>query len=141
MREARQRERLLEGLAVRVEPRDSGGAAFARRAPAGDRLAERRPRLSPMRPSGSCSTADAWCNVLADEQNPELLAELARLPNAAGLITICIAPPFGGEDFLVVDERTLPPGPAAAAEEICRLLEAGGFIPEATGPLTGGDGI
>src|SRR5579864_1587152 len=28
-------------------------------------------------------------NVLADEQNPELLAELARISNAAGLITIC----------------------------------------------------
>jgi len=42
-----------------------------------------------MRPSGSCFDRGALVNVLADDENPELLPELARISNAAGLITIC----------------------------------------------------
>jgi sulfate adenylyltransferase large subunit len=91
-------------------------------------------------------------NVLADERNPELLAELARISNAAGLITICSVPAdpeslqkardlVGAERFLPVDAVSLPSNPSEAAEEICRLLEERGFIPERTDPLTGGAGI
>src|SRR5437667_395693 len=92
-------------------------------------------------------------NVLADEQNPELLAELARISNAAGLITICSLASadaesrekalevVGAERFVAVDAGTLPADPVKAAEEICRLLEARGFIPEDMGPLTEGAGI
>ena len=91
-------------------------------------------------------------NVLADEQNPELLAELARISNAAGLITICSvaaadAPALekarevvGTDRFVAVESASLPSDSSDAAETICRLLEAGGFIPE-LGDLTGGAGI
>ena len=47
----------------------------------------------------------------------------------------------GPERFLAVDAGSLPADAARAAEEICRLLEARGFIPEDVGPLTGGAGI
>ena len=88
----------------------------------------------------------------ADEQNPELLADLARISNAAGLITICsVAADSGflekarevvGEDrFVAIDAATLPAKQAEAAEAVCRLLEERGFIPERTDPLTGGAGI
>jgi sulfate adenylyltransferase large subunit len=91
-------------------------------------------------------------NVLADKQNPELLAELARISNAAGLITICSAPAdpeslqkakelVGAERFAAIDAATLPADQSEAAEEICRLLEDRGFIPERSDPLTGGAGI
>ena len=91
-------------------------------------------------------------NVLSDEQDPEPLAELARISNAAGLITICAVAADSdligqarlvvGEDRLVaVDAATLPPKQAEAAEAICRLLEERGFIPERSDPLTGGAGI
>jgi hypothetical protein len=47
----------------------------------------------------------------------------------------------GAERFLPVDAVSLPSNPSEAAEEICRLLEERGFIPERTDPLTGGAGI
>ncbi len=140
VREARRRERRLEGSEFelgKVTPAERHSRAGHRPAtvwltgdPAIAYAAERK-------------LFDRGClvHVLGGEQNAEALADQARILNAAGLIAICIAPAFGGEGFVVVDERTLPTGPAAAAEEICRLLEEGGFIPEATGPLTGGDGI
>jgi hypothetical protein len=92
-------------------------------------------------------------NVLADEQNPELLAEVARISNAAGLITICSVPAIdpaalerarelvGADRFVIIDSALLPVDHTKAADEICRLLEARGFIPEDMGPLTGGAGI
>src|SRR5439155_8987644 len=92
-------------------------------------------------------------NVLADDENPELLADLARISNAAGLITICSLPAadpalaenarqvVGADRFLAVDAAFLPTDPAKAAEQICHLLEARGIIPEDIGPLTGGAGI
>jgi sulfate adenylyltransferase large subunit len=92
-------------------------------------------------------------NVLADEQNPELLAELARISNAAGLITICSvsaadaaslekAQEVVGEDwFVAIEAATLPSDSPDAAEAICRLLEERGFIAEQSDPLTGGAGI
>ena len=90
---------------------------------------------------------------LADDQNPELLPELARISNAAGLITICSVAALdnaalerarelvGADRFVAVDAALLAKDPAKAAEEICRMLETRGFIPEDIGPLTGGAGI
>ena len=92
-------------------------------------------------------------NVLSDEQNPDLLAQLAQISNAAGLITICsvaAADPaaiaraqerIGADRFLAVDAGALSADHAKAAEEICKELEARGFIPVDIGPLTGGAGI
>jgi len=92
-------------------------------------------------------------NVLADEQNPELLAEVARISNAAGLITICSVAAIdptalerarelvGADRFVIIDTALLPSDHSKAADEICRLLESRGFIPEDMGPLTGGAGI
>jgi sulfate adenylyltransferase large subunit len=92
-------------------------------------------------------------NVLADEQNPELLAELARISNAAGLITICSVESadsdarekarevVGEERFVAIEAAALPPDNVRAADEICRQLESRGYIPEDIGPLTGGAGI
>jgi sulfate adenylyltransferase large subunit len=92
-------------------------------------------------------------NVLADEQEPELLAILARISNAAGLITICLAgqvdsallekarETVGADRFVAVEGDSLPRDSSDAAEEICRLLESRGFIPERSDPLTGGAGI
>jgi sulfate adenylyltransferase large subunit len=92
-------------------------------------------------------------NVLADEGNPELLAELARISNAAGLITICSVAALdpaaveragetvGADRFVAVNAAELPADYSKAAEEICRMLERRGFIPEDIGPLTGGAGI
>ena len=92
-------------------------------------------------------------NVLSDEQNPDLLARLAQISNAAGLITICSvasADPgaisraqelIGADRFLAVDAGSLSADHAKAAEEICKELEARGFIPVDIGPLTGGAGI
>jgi len=91
--------------------------------------------------------------VLADEQNPELLAELARISNAAGLITICSLAAadsesierarevVGEERFVAVDAGALAADPMKASEEICWMLEARGFIPEDMGPLIEGAGI
>src|SRR5258708_39615918 len=73
-------------------------------------------------------------NVLADEENPDLLGELARISNAAGLITICsvaAADPeslekarevVGRDRFVDIDAGSLPVDPSKAAEQICRLL-------------------
>jgi hypothetical protein len=91
-------------------------------------------------------------NVLADEQNPELLAELARISNAAGLITICSvaadAPSLekarevvGADRFVAVEAGSFPADSSEAAEAICQLLAERGFIPEGSDPLTGGAGI
>ena len=92
-------------------------------------------------------------NVLADEENPELLADLARISNAAGLITICSLADadeslvqkarevVGADRFVAIEASSLPADHSKAAEQICHLLEAGGFIPEDIGPLTGGAGI
>jgi hypothetical protein len=41
---------------------------------------------------------------------------------------------------VAVEAASLPSDSSEAAEAICRLLEAGGFIPE-LGDLTGGAGI
>ncbi len=92
-------------------------------------------------------------NVLADDLNPELLPELARISNAAGLVTICSVPEadeqaidraretVGADRFLSFDAASLSADHAKAAEEICKQLEARGFIPVDIGPLTGGAGI
>ena len=92
-------------------------------------------------------------NVLADDRNPELLPELARISNAAGLITICSVVELdnaalerarelvGADRFVAVDAALLAKDHSKAADEICRLLEKGGFLPEDIGPLTGGAGI
>jgi bifunctional enzyme CysN/CysC len=84
-------------------------------------------------------------NVLADEQNPDLLAELARISNAAGLITICSVPTADAASLAkaqeVVGSDRFVPLESLSADEICRVLEERGFIPELTDPLTGGAGI
>src|SRR5439155_18145315 len=79
-------------------------------------------------------------NVLADDENPELLADLARISNAAGLITICSLPAadeslvqkarevVGADRFVAIEASSLPADHSKAAEQICHLLEAGGFI-------------
>ncbi|MGH9720082.1 MAG: hypothetical protein ACRD8O_07705, partial [Bryobacteraceae bacterium] len=89
-------------------------------------------------------------NVLADEANPELLPELARISNAAGLITICQVGSLGtealarateivgAERIVAIDANDLPASAADAAEEVCRILETRGFLPE---QFTGGAGI
>jgi hypothetical protein len=46
----------------------------------------------------------------------------------------------GTDRFVAVESASLPSDSSDAAETICRLLEAGGFIPE-LGDLTGGAGI
>ncbi|MGH9658534.1 MAG: sulfate adenylyltransferase subunit CysN [Bryobacteraceae bacterium] len=90
-------------------------------------------------------------HVLADEANPALLAELARVLNSAGLIAICSVASMdsdaldrardmvGAENFVALDAAEVAPG--RAAEEVCRILEARGFVPEWSGPFTGGEGI
>src|SRR2546429_6557693 len=79
-------------------------------------------------------------NVLADEQNPELLAELARISNAAGLITICSVAAadseslekarevVGEERFVAVDAGALPADPLKASEGDCRPLRTAGLL-------------
>jgi sulfate adenylyltransferase large subunit len=79
-------------------------------------------------------------HVLADEKDTAILAELARIAIAAGLITICsLASDDGyererarkvvGEDyFLHLDLNELGSDPQKAADEVCRALEEGGFI-------------
>jgi len=47
----------------------------------------------------------------------------------------------GEERFVAVDAGALAADPMKASEEICRMLEARGFIPEDMGPLTEGAGI
>jgi hypothetical protein len=152
VREARQKGAILEGLQYelsRVTPAERHSRAGHRPATiwlSGDAdlayAAERR-------------LFDRGClvNVLADEHNPELLPELARISNAAGLITICSVSDLdnaalesarelvGADRFVAVDAVLLAKDPSKAADEICRMLEARGLIPIDIGPLTGGAGI
>jgi sulfate adenylyltransferase large subunit len=79
-------------------------------------------------------------NVLADQNDSSILAELARICNAAGLITICAGAPrdsaelerardlVGAELFVDVDAAGLSENLDQAGEEICRLLEKRGMI-------------
>jgi hypothetical protein len=82
------------------------------------------------------------------------MPELARISNAAGLITICAVASddaaerdrargvVGEERFVPIDAAPIPGGPEAVAEAICRRLEEQGFIRERrSDPFTGGDGI
>ena len=78
---------------------------------------------------------------------------MARISNASGMITICSVAAIdptaldrarelvGADRFVIIDSALLPTDHSKAADEICRLLEARGFIPEDMGPLTGGAGI
>ncbi len=93
-------------------------------------------------------------HVLAGETESHILPELARISNAAGLITICSVPVddpqererargvVGEERFVTVDAAAIPGGVDAAAEAVCRKLEEQGIIRERrSDPFTGGDGI
>jgi len=152
IREARQTAELLEGLqfeSSRVTPAERHARAGHRPATiwlSGD---------SDIAYAAERKLFDRGClvNVLADEQNLELLPELARISNAAGVITICSvagADPdaidrardtVGADRFLAVDAASLSKDHAKAAEAICKELEARGFIPVDIGPQTGGAGI
>ncbi|HVP48798.1 MAG TPA: hypothetical protein VMT32_19530, partial [Bryobacteraceae bacterium] len=71
----------------------------------------------------------------------------------AGLISIYVAareaPPardaveraVGSDQFVLVNAVTLPQDSEAAADEICRRLEEGGYIRKLPKPFTGGAGI
>jgi len=148
--EANRRENLLEGLQYelsRVTPAERHSRAG------------HRPATVWLTGSSDLAYAverylfDRGClvNVLADERNPELLADLARISNAAGLITICSVLDsstrekarelVGADRFVAMDQAALPPSQSEAAAAICRELETRGFLPERGDPLTGGAGI
>ena len=93
-------------------------------------------------------------HVLAGETQSHILPELARISNAAGLITICSVAAgdtkerdrargvVGEERFLAIDATEIAGGADAVAEAVCRQLEERGFIRERrSDPFTGGDGI
>jgi hypothetical protein len=79
-------------------------------------------------------------HVLADEVESHLMPELARLSNAAGLITICSVSSelpedraranavVGSDAFLDLDPASLPANDQKAVTYICELLERRGFI-------------
>ncbi|MEP6539273.1 MAG: sulfate adenylyltransferase subunit CysN [Bryobacteraceae bacterium] len=91
-------------------------------------------------------------HVLADDVDSHLLPGLAKMSSAAGLITICsIASTepeereraramVGGDRFLDVDPQTLSLNDGEAADQVCRLLEARGFV-RRDYRGTSGDGI
>jgi sulfate adenylyltransferase large subunit len=79
-------------------------------------------------------------HVLADPQHLEVLPELARVFNAAGMITICAVPEdshvereharkvVGDDRFLDVDVTTWAEGPQEKASLLYRLLEEKGIF-------------
>ncbi|HZT28698.1 MAG TPA: sulfate adenylyltransferase subunit CysN [Bryobacteraceae bacterium] len=91
-------------------------------------------------------------HVLADEKDAFILAELAKISNAAGMITICSVRPedaaererasrlVGADQFLEVDAASLSGNLDRAAEEICSLLEKRGVL-AGEGDFAQGGGI
>ncbi len=91
--------------------------------------------------------------VLADEKDASILPELARISNAAGLITICSVKAtdaaegrraqelVGADQFIAIKAERLPASQDAAADEICALLEQRDIIRSLHDPFTDGGGI
>ncbi|MBK9166694.1 MAG: sulfate adenylyltransferase subunit CysN [Bryobacterales bacterium] len=91
--------------------------------------------------------------VLADEEHPDLLPALARIANAAGLITICAVSSFddearrqaeetiGAYRFVVIESGDLPKDRNEAADSICRELEKRGILADNGGSFSLGSGI
>jgi sulfate adenylyltransferase large subunit len=91
-------------------------------------------------------------HVLADEVDSHLLPELAKISNAAGLITLCSSASSEPEDreraraligtagFVDVDPQELSPDDNIAADQICQILENRGFIRKHE-RFAGGEGI
>jgi sulfate adenylyltransferase large subunit len=91
-------------------------------------------------------------HVLADEVDSHILPELAKISNAAGLITLCSSASTAPEDreraraligiagFVDVDPEELSPDDNIAADQICRMLEDRGFIRKHE-RFSGGEGI
>ena len=91
-------------------------------------------------------------HVLADDVDSHLLPGLAKMSSAAGLITICsIASTepeereraralVGADRFIDIDPQTLSLHDEEAADQVCRLLEARGFV-RRDYRGTSGDGI
>lgn len=91
-------------------------------------------------------------HVLADDVDSQLLPGLAKMSGAAGLISICsIASTepeereraralVGADQFLDIDPQTLSLNDGEAADQVCRLLEARGFV-RRDYRGTSGDGI
>lgn len=83
-------------------------------------------------------TCGFMVNVLADENNSGILSQLARISNAAGLITICVAPAFdtgqeaqavvGPDQFVLADTASLPAGADQAVRVICGIMQARGIM-------------
>jgi sulfate adenylyltransferase large subunit len=81
-------------------------------------------------------------NVLADEKDRGILPQLARISNAAGLITICSVPAsdigqeasaiLAPDQLVPVHAGSLPLPSEQAAEEVCRMLEERGIISRST---------
>ncbi len=79
-------------------------------------------------------------HVLADEVESHLLADLARVSNAAGLITICSLASddaenreraraiIGPDSFVELDPAALATGDDSAVGQVTAILEARGFI-------------
>jgi sulfate adenylyltransferase large subunit len=91
-------------------------------------------------------------NVLEGERDA-VLPELARISNAAGLITICAVEAsgpdhlrrareiVGTEYFVEIDAARLPRETEQAAIQVCAILEERGFIRTLQDPLIEGSGI
>ncbi len=79
-------------------------------------------------------------HVLGEKRNPHVLAHLARILNAAGLITVCTGPPLdsptqqllrdrlGERCFLYLDATELGASPAEIVKAAYGKLEVGGFL-------------
>jgi hypothetical protein len=92
-------------------------------------------------------------HVLADQKDSSILPELARIANAAGLITICAVGPEDEEErararelagegqFVEADAAQLPSHTAEAAEAVCRVLEQRGIIRPLAETFSEGGGI